>query len=127
MTDPAMSLFTLPAPPADAWIMDLYTNHLHDFLQGSRHTTAHLIGSRRPLQRLTEEIDNLARYVDKQSQEKLEVIKTLVIEKDRLDFARVHLGLTKGWLFVHVPVTYSLMVLAVLHVIVVYAFSSGDW
>jgi hypothetical protein len=28
---------------------------------------------------------------------------------------------------VHVPVTYSLIVLTVLHVIVVYAFSSGPW
>ncbi len=43
-------------------------------------------------------------------------------EKDRLDFARVYLGLTRGWLFVHVPVTYALVVLSVLHVIVVYAY-----
>ena len=49
------------------------------------------------------------------------------LEKDRLDFSAVHLGLTKGWLFVHVPVTYALIVLIVLHVFVVYAFSSGDW
>ena len=107
--------------------MDLYTNHLRDFFQGQGNVTAHLIGSQRPLKRLTEEIDNLSRYVDKQSQEKLEAIKTLVVEKDRLDFARVHLGLTKGWLFVHVPVTYALIVLTVLHVLVVYAFSSGAW
>jgi hypothetical protein len=50
-----------------------------------------------------------------------------VIEKDRLDFSRIHLGLAKGWLFVHVPVTYALIVLSVVHVVVVYAFSSGSW
>ncbi|HEU0060903.1 MAG TPA: hypothetical protein VFR19_13570, partial [Hyphomicrobiaceae bacterium] len=99
---------------------------LRDFFQGQRNFAAHLIGSQRPLKRLTDEIDNLSSYVDKQSQEKLAVIKNLVIEKDRLDFARVYLGLTKGWLFVHVPVTYALIVLTVLHVVVVYAFSSGD-
>jgi hypothetical protein len=76
---------------------------------------------------LTDEIDNLSGYVDQQSQEKLAAIKNLVIEKDRLDFARVYLGLTKGWLFIHVPVTYGLTVLTVLHVLVVYAFSSGAW
>ena len=91
--------------------MDLYTNHLRDFFQGPRNFTAHLIGSQRPLKRLTDEIDNLSSYVDQQSQEKLAAIKNLVVEKDRLDFARVYLGLTKGWLFVHVPVTYALMVL----------------
>jgi hypothetical protein len=124
-TDVAAAAIALPAPPYDAWIMDLYTNHLRDFFQGQRNFAAHLIGSRRPLKRLTDEIDNLSPYVDKQSQEKLAVIKNLVAEKDWLDFAHVYLGLSKGWLFVHVPVTYALFVLTVLHVVVVYAFSSG--
>jgi hypothetical protein len=125
-TDPSAALIALPAPPYDAWIVDLYTNHLRDFFQGPRNFKAHLIASQRPLKRLTDEIDNLSPYVDQQSQEKLAVIKNLVVEKDRLDFARVHLGLTKGWLFVHVPVTYTLIVLTVLHILVVYAFSSGS-
>jgi hypothetical protein len=128
-TDPATAQIALPLPglPHDAWIMDLYANHLRDFFDGPRNFTAHLIGSQRPLRRLTDEIDNLSNYVDQQSREKLAAIKDLVVEKDRLDFARVYLGLTKGWLFVHVPVTYALFVLAVLHVVVVYAFSSGPW
>jgi hypothetical protein len=126
-TDPAAAAIGLPAPPYDAWIMDLYAAHLRDFFQGQHNFTAHLLGSQRPLKRLTDEIDTLSTYVDQRSQEKLSGIKTLVVEKDRLDFARVYLGLTKGWLFVHVPVTYALLVLMVLHVIVVYAFSSGTW
>jgi hypothetical protein len=126
-TDPAAAAIALPAPPYDAWIMDLYTNHLRDFFQGPRNFSAHLVGSERPLKRLTDEIDNLSRYVDQQSQEKLAGIKTLVVEKDQLDFARVHFSLNKGWLFMHVPVTYALVVLAVLHIVVVYSYSSGDW
>ena len=125
--DPDAAQIALPGLPHDAWIMDLYTAHLRDFFQGPRNFTAHLIGSQRPLKRLTDEIDNLSNYVDQQSREKLAAIKILVAEKDRLDFARVYLGLTKGWLFVHVPVTYGLIVLTVLHVLVVYAFSSGAW
>jgi hypothetical protein len=117
----------LPGLPHDAWITDLYTTHLRGFFQGPRNLAAHLIGSQRPLKQLTDEIDGLSRYVDQQSKEKLAVIKSLVIEKDRLDFARVYLGLTKGWLFVHVPVTYALIVLTALHVLVVYAYSSGAW
>ena len=125
--DQAAAALGLPALPYDAWIRDLYTTHLRDFFQGQRNFTAHLIGSQRPLRRLTDEIDNLSSYVDQQSQEKLAAIKNLVVEKDRLDFGRVYLGLTKGWLFVHVPVTHALIVLMVLHVLVVYAFSSGAW
>ena len=37
----------------------------------------------------------------------------------------VYLGLTRGWLLVHVPVTYSLVVLAVLHILANYSFTSG--
>jgi hypothetical protein len=126
-TDPAAAAIALPAPPHDAWIMDLYTTRLRDFFEGQRNSIAHLMGSQRPLKRLTDEIDNLSRYVDKQSQDKLAAIKNLVVEKDRLDFARVYLGLSKGWLFVHVPVTYALIVLTLLHILVVYAYSSGPW
>ncbi|HEX7073170.1 MAG TPA: hypothetical protein VF226_03950 [Hyphomicrobiaceae bacterium] len=124
---PDANLIALPTPPYDAWIGDLYTTHLRDFFQGPRNFAAHLIGSQRPLKQLTDEIDKLSRYVDHKGQEKLAVIKSLVVEKDRLDFARVHLGLTRGWLFVHVPATYGLVVLTVLHVLVAYAFSSGAW
>ena len=126
-TDVTAAALALPTPPYDAWIMDLYTNHLRDFFRGQRNFAAHLIGSRRPLKRLTDEIDNLSPYVDKPSQKKLAAIKGLVVEKDWLDFAHVYLGLTKGWLLVHVPVTYTLVVLVVLHVVVVYACSSGPW
>jgi hypothetical protein len=126
-TDPAAAAIALPAPPHDAWIMDLYTTHLRDFFQGQRNFAAHLIGSQHPLKRLTDEIDNLSRYVEPRGQEKLAAMRRLVVEKDRLDFARVYLGLTRGWLFVHVPVTYALIVLTVLHILVVYAFSSGPW
>ena len=125
--DPTTAALALPVQPHDAWIADFYTTQLRDFFQGPRNTAAHLIGSRRHVSRLTGEIDNLSRYVGLQSQQKLALIKEMVIEKDRLDFVRVYLGLSKGWLFVHVPVTYTLIVLTVVHVLVVYAFSSGDW
>ena len=125
--DPAAAAIALPAPPHDAWIMDLYSAHLRDFLEGPRNLIAHLIGSQRPLKRLTDEIDNLSQYVDQRSQEKLATIRNLVVEKDRLDFARVHLGLTRAWLFVHVPATYALIVLTLLHILIVYAYSSALW
>ena len=69
----------------------------------------------------------MERYVDQKGQDKLLSVKALVLEKDKLDFARVYLGLTKAWLFVHVPVTYGFFLLIVLHVLVVYAYSSGVW
>lgn len=126
-TETDAAALALPGPPYEAWIMDLYTNHLQKFFKAPRNFAAHFIASQRPLKRLTDEIDNLSRYVDKQSQDKLAAIKSMVIEKDQLDFTFVHLSLTRGWLFVHVPVTYSLIVMTVLHILIVYSFSSGAW
>lgn len=126
-TEPDPVAIALPAQPHDAWISDLYTNHLRDFFRGPRNAVPHLFGSQQPLNRLIKEIDSLSGYVDTKNQEKLSVIKDLVIEKDRLDFAHAYFGLTRGCLFVHVPVTYALIVMTVVHILVVYAFSSGDW
>jgi hypothetical protein len=126
-TGPPDTAINLPGLPYDAWIKDLCTTQLDDFFQRPRNFTAHLISSQRPLKRLTATIDALSRYVDQQSQAKLAHIRNLVVEKDRLDFARVSLGLARGWLFVHVPVTYALIVLTVVHVLVVYAYSAGVW
>lgn len=126
-TDDFAVQISLPGLPHDAWIADLYKSHLYDFFSAPRNLSAHLVGSRRPLKLLTDEIDKLSRYVDQQGRDRLVTIKTLVTEKDRLDFARVYLGLTRAWQMVHVPVTYALAVLVVVHIIVVYAFSSGTW
>jgi hypothetical protein len=125
--NPPFSVIALPEAPYDTWIIDLYTNHLRDFFGGHRNFASHLVGSRRAIKPLTDEIDSLLRYVDESGKTKLAVIRNLVIEKDRLDFARIHFALTKGWLLVHVPVTYGLIVLSIFHVLVVYSFSSGAW
>lgn len=111
--------------PYDDWIADLYKNHLNSFLIGPQNAIAHLRGSQRHLAQLANEIDNLKRYVDEPRQEKLDAIKELVLKKDRLDFYYAHQRVMKLWLFVHVPATYALVVLALLHIAAVYAYSSG--
>ncbi len=125
-SSPAAEL-ALPTQPHDGWIMDLYSTSLAHYFSGVRDISAHLVGSHRPLKRLIDEIDALSRYVDPPGKNKLATIRLLVIEKDRLDSAAVHAALSKAWLFVHVPVTYALVVLTTLHVVVVYAFASGAW
>lgn len=125
--DPASPQLPLPGLPYDDWIADLYAAHLKPFFARQRNLAAHLVGSKRPLKRLVEEIDGLSAYVAQHEQEKLTTIKQLVIEKDRLDRLQLYLALSRAWLLVHVPITYALVVLSIVHVLVVYAFSSGAW
>lgn len=124
---PAADDMILPELPHDAWIMDLYATRLKAFFESPGRFSTHLIGSKQPLMRLISEIDSLSGYLDPPSREKLDLVKGLVIEKDRLEFARVNLELSKAWLIVHVPATYALVVLGVGHILVVYSFSSGTW
>lgn len=106
-------------------ISDLYVNRLHDFFTGPQNFLSHLRNSRRPLKRICDEIDSLERYLDKPGEETLRSIKSLVVAKDDLDFQYAHQSLLQAWLFVHIPATYGLIVLTILHVAIVYAFSSG--
>lgn len=117
----------LPAPPFQAWIKELYGTHLKDYFEGRAPIFSHLFGSDRAMRRLMDEIEALSRFVDRQNQDRLDAIKALVAEKHRLDSNSIQAGLMRGWLYVHVPATYALIVLSVLHILIVYAFSSGVW
>jgi hypothetical protein len=55
----------------------------------------------------------------------LENLADLVRRKDGLDYHHALQTSLKLWLFMHVPLTYSLMIFSLLHVVLVYAFSGG--
>ena len=115
----------LPKAPHQEWIDDLYNNRLWSFFARPRPRLAHLAGSRKVMKQLVEEMDMLERYLDAAGQKKLRTLRELVIEKDRLDYVYTNLKATKLWLFVHVPITYTLIIMAVLHILVVYSYRSG--
>jgi hypothetical protein len=116
----------LPELPHGAWIRDLYGKNLRDFIEGDQVSAIPRIGSLQRLRRMTNEIDALSPYVDEPHQEVLRVLRSMVVEKDRLDRARLLVWMRSAWLFVHVPLTYGLIVLVTLHILIVYSFSSGS-
>lgn len=126
-SDTGTSSGALPPPPCEAWLNDLYIHHLEGFLERPSSTLAHLIGSHHQRKRLTDEIDQLTQFVDRDGLDRLAAIKSLLIEKDRLDAAHVAHALSRIWLLVHVPATYALALLTVAHILIAYAFSSGAW
>lgn len=110
---------------ASMTISNFYVDVLHDFFQKPRNLLAHLRSSGRPVSRLTEEIEKLERYVDPPQRETLRSIRDLVLAKDNLDYQFAQQGSLKIWLFVHIPATYSLILLSLFHAALIYAFSSG--
>lgn len=111
--------------PYDEWIADFHANRLRDYFTRPRNLLSHLMGSRRPLKRLSGEIERLERYLDKPGKKTLRAIRDLAVAKDGLDYRYAHQRLQRAWLFVHIPATYGLVVLIVMHVAINYAYSSG--
>jgi hypothetical protein len=108
-------------------VADFYLRRLKAFFEGPRHFWRHafrLPGSR---QTLLTEIDAQDRYLNDKEREAMRTLGTLVERKDDLDFQYALQALLKCWLFVHIPLTYSLLIFVVLHVLVVYAYAGVIW
>lgn len=106
-------------------ISDFYLRHLSGFFSGPRNRLRHLTASGRARFRLLNEINNMARYLNSRESEYADRLRGLVNKKDELDFHYALNLALKAWLMIHVPITYSLLILAALHLVVVYAFGGG--
>jgi hypothetical protein len=106
-------------------IPDFYVTRLKPFFDRPRHFWSHLLQSRRPSQSLHMEIQAQDRYLSEPEREVMRAIEDRVWLKNRLDLQFSLQGTLKYWLFLHVPLTYALLVFAVVHLVLVYAFSGG--
>ncbi len=106
-------------------LAEFYLRELAMFFSGPRHFWPHLLESRRPLNALLSEMDDLRRYLNESERTTLEKLRQLVRQKDGLDYHRALQSTLKLWLFVHLPLTYSLMMFTLLHIVIVFAFAGG--
>jgi len=106
-------------------IAEFYTQRLAPFFAGPQNLWLHLVESRRPLNALIAELDDLRRFANETEKATLEKLAALVRQKDGLDYHRALQFALRLWLFVHIPLTYGLLIFTVLHVVLVFGFSGG--
>jgi len=106
-------------------ISNIYADTLRDFFVRPQNLLAHLRGSQRSVKQICDELKTLERHVDEAGKKTLRSIRNLALAKDKLDFQHAHQGLLQCWLFIHIPATYCLIVAVILHVSIIYAYSSG--
>jgi hypothetical protein len=70
-------------------------------------------------------MQDLRRYLSDDEQTGCERLFTLVRRKDDLDFHDARQKTLKLWLFVHIGLTYALILLATLHAVLAHAFHGG--
>ena len=106
-------------------IAEFYTKRLAPFFAGPKSSWLHLAESRRPVSALLAELDDLRRFVNDAEREKIGKLAALVRQKDGLDYHRALQLALKLWLFVHIPLTYGLIIFTLLHLVLVFGFSGG--
>ncbi len=108
-----------------ATIADFYSRELKNFFENQGNFGLHLLEVSSPLNRVLNRIKDLNRYLNEQERSVLEQIALLVRQKDGLDYHYALQLVLKTWLFVHIPLTYSLLLFSLVHIVLVFAFSGG--
>ncbi|PYI89888.1 MAG: hypothetical protein DME26_00035 [Verrucomicrobia bacterium] len=106
-------------------IADFYIRNLRDFFDRPKNLLLHMLEVRRPLNTLLDDINDLSRFLNAQERALIDQISELVRQKDGLDYQLSLQLALRTWLFVHIPLTYSLLIFSVVHFVLVYAFSGG--
>jgi hypothetical protein len=107
-------------------VAEFYTRRLAAFFAGPKHFWQHVFESRRPLNVLEAELDDLRRFASEADRAALDKLGALVRQKDGLDYHRALQLTLKLWLFVHIPLTYGLLIFTALHLVLVFGFSGGE-
>jgi hypothetical protein len=106
-------------------LANFYVNRLFDFFHRPRGTRYFLRPTTARRRSLMSELTAVRRYLSDQEQAACERLFALLRRKDDLDFHEARQRLLKGWLFVHIGLTYGLVVLALLHGVLALAFRGG--
>ena len=68
---------------------------------------------------------DLERYMNKEEKRIAENLKEVIVHKCILDKQQFFQRVLRYWFFVHIPLTYSLLLFMILHLVLVLAFSGG--
>jgi hypothetical protein len=113
------------AESKSATIAEFYTRRLHGFFAGPKNFLLHLVEVRLPLNELLNDLNDLNRFLDESERKVAARLVELVRQKDGLDYQHALQLTLRLWLFIHIPVTYSLMLWSIAHIVLVYGFSAG--
>jgi len=103
----------------------VYVNRIASFIEDSRGWAFAWWPSGAGCRRVIGELLALDRYLAPKQRETSRQLMKLVREKDDLDYHAALQGRLKGWMFLHVAMTYSLLTLMLVHIVLVHAFAGG--
>lgn len=106
-------------------LAEFYQRKLADYFAKTHHKWSHIRGSLRVRFQLEQAFAHIEPFLDEQEREILADLKDLTWTKLNLDYQYAGLWLLRGWLFFHIPLSYSLLAFVVFHILFVYTFHAG--
>ena len=106
-------------------ISQFYVERLHAFFDRPRGWLYRLWPTSQVRRRLIDDIRDLQRYCSSDEQATAWRLADLVRKKDDLDYHEAQQWKLKTWLFAHVGLTYSLLIIASVHGVMAHAFHGG--
>ncbi len=102
-----------------------YKEHLVEYFHEPKNTIFHIFGSTTQWHRMLIKHITFCRFLSAEEKEYADKLLTLMRQKDELDYHYALQGLLKAWTFLHIPLSFSLLVLSLMHLTLVYAFIGG--
>lgn len=109
----------------DTTLADFYVRDLAPAFADGPRLLPHLIASRRELNDRLASLAEAGRFLSAPEKARSEQLAELIRARHVLDFHYTNQLVLKTWLFVHIPLTYGMLLFAALHVLLVVAFSGG--
>jgi hypothetical protein len=105
-------------------LADFYVRSVAPFIGRPSFSPGYLFNDQRGYYRLANELAAQKRYMNDKEKEFTEELLDLLKQKNALD-NQYTLQLTlKSWLFIHIPLTYSMVLVLLAHMLLVYGFGS---
>jgi hypothetical protein len=102
-----------------------YIRHLARFMECRRSLAYNLSPSLRTSKSLIADMNQLDRYLSPAQRIASRKLSSLIRRKEDLDYHRALQGRLKLWLFLHIGMTYGLLIVSALHGIMAHAFGGG--
>ena len=116
-----IALATAGAEKSDI-VARFYADELSFFFDAPRELWFYVFPGSLRRRRLMRRLTNVQRYCSEQERNASESLFDLIRKKDDLDYHYALQLMLRSWLFVHVGLTYSLLITATLHLVLVHAF-----
>jgi hypothetical protein len=106
-------------------LQEFYAEQLDSYFRQMCNFWGHIFNSVRPRHTLLTNLGEIDRYLNDQEREIAADLANLICVKDDLDYHHTLQGILKYWLFIHIPLSFSLLIVPLMHAILATTMTVG--